>query len=175
MAWNSSLSSRISSVAADERRLERLARLRPPTSATTRSARHAGTGACLPLSSCSPAASKAMALLAARCVASPTSTVPGGATDCSRLAVLTMSPATMPWLVAPTVTAASPVSTPARAWIAGAKCRHCVDQVERGAHRPLGVVLVGGRRAPNGHDRIADELLDCAAVALDHLARTVSK
>ena len=39
----------------------------------------------------------------------------GGATDWSRLAVLTRSPATMPWLVAPSVTAASPVSTAARA------------------------------------------------------------
>ena len=33
-----------------------------------------------------------------------------------RDAVLTRSPATMPWLTAPMVTAASPVSTPARAW-----------------------------------------------------------
>ena len=50
-------------------------------------------------------------------VASPTSTVPGAAADWRRLAVLTMSPATIPWLVAPIVTAASPVKTPARAWI----------------------------------------------------------
>ena len=56
-------------------------RPRPPRSATTRRARHAGTGAALPLSSCSPAASKAIALDAARCVASPTRTAPGGATD----------------------------------------------------------------------------------------------
>ena len=48
-------------VAADERRLERLASGRARRrSATTRSARHAGTGALLPLSACSPAASKAM-------------------------------------------------------------------------------------------------------------------
>ena len=53
--------------------------------------------------------------LVARWVASPTSTLFGGATDWSRLAVLTRSPATMPWFVAPSVTAASPVSTPARA------------------------------------------------------------
>ena len=60
---------------------------------------------------------------AARWVASPTSTVPGGATDWSRAAVLTRSPATMPWFVAPSVTAASPVRTPARAWIAGPRLR----------------------------------------------------
>ena len=39
---------------------------------------------------------------------------PGGATDWRRDAVLTRSPATSPWLEAPSVTAASPVSTPAR-------------------------------------------------------------
>ena len=42
----------------------------------------------------------------ARCVASPTRTPPAGATDWRRLAVLTRSPATMPWFVAPSVTAA---------------------------------------------------------------------
>ena len=77
----------------------------------------------------------------------------------------------MPWFVAPIVTAASPVSTPARAWIAGPRLVHCVHQLERGAHRPLGVILVGDRRAPDRHDRVADELLDGAAVALDDLAR----
>ena len=51
----------------------------------------------LPLSACSPADSKTIAADAARCVASPTSTVPGAATDWSREAVLTRSPATIPW------------------------------------------------------------------------------
>ena len=87
--------------------------------ATTRRARQAGTGAVLPFSVCWPASSKAIAALAARIVASPTRTVPGSATDWSRAAVLTRSPATMPWFVAPRVTAASPVRTPARAWIVG--------------------------------------------------------
>ena len=40
-----------------------------------------------------------------------------------RAAVLTRSPATMPWFVAPIVTAASPVRTPARAWIVGPSAR----------------------------------------------------
>ena len=85
-------------VAADERRLEAVARVRgrrarrrPEPRATP------ATGAALPLRTCSPAGSKAIALLAARWVASPTSTVPGGAADWSREAVLTRSPATMPW------------------------------------------------------------------------------
>ena len=49
-------------VAADERRLQRLRRGRARRARpTTRSARQAGTGAALPLSACSPAASNAMA------------------------------------------------------------------------------------------------------------------
>ncbi len=48
-------------------------------------------------------------------VASPTYTVPGSAAACTREAVLTRSPATNPSPTAPTVIAASPVSTPARA------------------------------------------------------------
>ena len=72
-------------VAADERRLERVARgrgrrarRRPAALATP------APGLALPLSTCSSTGSKAIATLAARCVASPTSTVPGAATDCSR-------------------------------------------------------------------------------------------
>ena len=161
-------------VAADERRLERprcgCARHAPRRRAAR--ARPA-TGAVLPLSICSPAALERDGAAAARIVASPTRTVPGGATDWSRLAVLTMSPATMPWPIAPRVTAASPVSTPARAWIAGPSAADGVDEVERGADGALGVVLVGDRRAPDGHHGVADELLDRAAVALDDLARQV--
>ena len=40
-----------------------------------------------------------------------------------------------------------------------------------GTHRPLGVVLLGDRRAPDRHHGVADELLDRAAVALDQRAR----
>jgi hypothetical protein len=39
-------------------------------------------------------------------------------------------------------------------------------------HRPLGVVLVRHRSAAHGHDRVADELLDRAAVPLDLLPHT---
>ena len=110
-------------VTADERRLQRVRpRSRPPRSATTRIARHAVTGASLPLSDLLAERPRTRSRSrAARCVASPTSTVPGCAAPWSRLAVLTRSPATMPWFVAPMVTAASPVSTPARAWIPGAQ------------------------------------------------------
>ena len=41
------------------------------------------------------------------------------------------------------------------------------DQVESGADGPFGVILAGDRRAPEGHHRIADELLDPTAIAVD--------
>ena len=44
---------------------------------------------------------------------------------------------------------------------------HGGDEVECGADGPLGVVLRRRRRAPDRHHRVADELLDGAAVALD--------
>ena len=44
---------------------------------------------------------------------------------------------------------------------------HRLGQRERGADRPLGVVLAGHGRSPNGHHGVADELLDGPAVALD--------
>ena len=47
-----------------------------------------------------------------------------------------------------------------------ADARHAVDQLERGTHRTLSVILVRRRRAPHGHDCVTDELLDRAAVAV---------
>lgn len=75
-----SLSSRISSPRPTNGGSGRSARPWPPRWATTRRARQAGTGLSLPLRVCSPAASKAIAALAARMVGSPARTVPGGAT-----------------------------------------------------------------------------------------------
>ncbi len=62
----------------------------------------------------------------------------------------------MPWLVAPSVTAASPVRIAGPDLDAGPEATDRVDQVEAGADRPLGVVLVGDRarpRAPSPHRR----------------------
>ncbi len=47
---------------------------------------------------------------------------------------------------------------------------HLVGEIERGAHRPLCVVLVGDRRSPHAHDRVADELVDRSAVPADHIS-----
>ena len=55
----------------------------------------------------------------ARRVTSSTSTVPGAAIDCSRLAVFTASPTTIPSRSLPTFADVLPVSTPARAHSAG--------------------------------------------------------
>ena len=87
----------------------------PPRCPTTRSTRHAGSGSALPLTERSSTRVNRMAFPAARCVRSPTRTVPGSAADWRRDAVFTKSPATRFWSNAPTVATASPVSTPARA------------------------------------------------------------
>ncbi len=114
VAWKSSFarrSSRSRPTNGDSRPTERPS---PPRLAMTRRACHSWTGSAFPLSSRSPAAVYAIAASVARCVESPTRTVPGAAAAWMRDAVLTRSPVTMPWPSAPTVTAASPVSTPAR-------------------------------------------------------------
>ena len=51
----------------------------------------------------------------------------------------------------------------------GTERADAVDEVERGADRAFGVVVVRDRRAPDGHHGVADELLDRAAVAADDL------
>ena len=81
----------------------------------------------------------------------------------------------MPWPSAPSVTAASPVSTPARARSAGrrappARPASTRSSAARTARSASSSCATG--RAPDGHDRVADELLDRAAVALDHRARS---
>ena len=103
--------------------------------------------------------------------------MPGSAMLWMRDAVLTRSPATMPSPCAPTVTAASPVSTPTRSFTSAPSSSDEAgdggDEIEPGAHRALGVVLVRGRRSPDRHDCVADELLDGAAVALDEPAACI--
>ncbi len=54
-----------------------------------------------------------------------------------------------------------------------AKCDDGIDQLERCAHRSLGVVFLTGGHAPHGHDSVADELFNLATVASDDRARGV--
>ena len=46
----------------------------------------------------------------------------------------------------------------------------CLAHLDRGPDRAQGVVLVQHRDAEDGHDRVADVLLDDAAMTLDDLA-----
>ena len=48
-----------------------------------------------------------------------------------------------------------------------------VDELERRSDRALGVILVGGGRAPHGDHGVADELLDDPAVPLHHARRAL--
>ena len=118
-AWNSSLtrrSSRSRPTNGGSRPPDFSAPARP---AVTRTARQSGIDSAFPFISCEPASAYRIAASVARFVVSPTSTVPGSAADWMREAVLTRSPATIPWPWAPSVTAASPVRTPARAFRPG--------------------------------------------------------
>ena len=145
-------------------------RFRPPRSATTRIARYAGTGLALPFRSWSPAGSNAIALDAVRSVASSTRTVPGGATDWRRLAVLTRSPATIPWLRGAEGDGGLAGQDAGACAERRFETGHPVDELEGGPDRALGVILVRGRGAPDRHHGVADELLDGAAVAGDDVA-----
>ena len=96
----------------------------------------------------------------------------GGPRPASRAAVLTTSPATMPWPTAPTVIAASPLTTPARVVSRGSPTCSPTDgdgghELDGRPHGALGIVLVGDGGAPHRHDGVADELLDRPAVAGD--------
>ena len=58
---------------------------------------------------------------------------------------------------------------------AAVRTRHAVerlDEAQAGAHGSLGVVFVHSRHAEHADHGVADELLDGAAVSLDHTARS---
>ena len=86
--------------------------------------------------------------------------------------MLTTSPATIPSPALGTRahrTSASPVLTAIRTSSSLLLAGPVADRECR-AHGALRVVLVRDRRAEHGHDRVADELLDRAAVSLELLA-----
>ena len=111
-------------------------------------------------------------------VDSPTRTAPGAAIDWTLLAVFTRSPATIPWFWRSEVHGGfAGEDARAGAEVGRADVRpqipHESRELERGANGAFGVVLVRDRRSPHGHDGVADELLDHAAVALDDPAALV--
>ena len=173
VAWNRSLSRRSSSSRPTNGASSASLRLRPPRSPTTRSARHAGTGDCLPLSGCSPAGSKAIAARGGalrRFADEDASRRRRGLEPCCGVDEVAGDHALVRRADGHGRLAGQ---DPGACLDACAERRHGVDEVEGGADGQLGIVLVSGRRAPDGHDRIADELLDGAAVAADHVAGKV--
>jgi hypothetical protein len=56
---------------------------------------------------------------------------------------------------------------------AGSERLDRVDELKAGPNCPLGVVFVRRGRTPDGHDGVADELLDGSPVATDHVPREV--
>ena len=100
------------------------------------SAAHNRIGSALPFNGCSPVSVKVIAALASDRVASSTHTRPGSAADCTRAAVFTASPATMPSAVAPRVTATSPVTMPTRMANPGAPTSPPIAAVAAASSKP---------------------------------------
>ena len=77
----------------------------------------------------------------------------------------------MPWPSAPTFDGRSPGQDADPDGqvdrVLAAERRDHVDEIEGRADGAFGVILVRDGRAPQGHHRIADELLDRTAVASD--------
>jgi hypothetical protein len=46
-----------------------------------------------------------------------------------------------------------------------------VTHLDRGTHRTQRIIFVRYRNTEDGHNRVADELLDCSTVTLDHQSR----
>ena len=102
-----------------------------------------------------------------RHVGSPINTSPGAAADCSREAVFIASPMIG---ASSAGTSTSPVVIPIGPPVGSGTTvqrRESLLHLDAGADRPESVVFVGDRQAEDGHDRIADELLHAATVALD--------
>ena len=97
--------------------------------------------------------------------------LPGSATDWTRDAVLTRSPATIPSPTAPTVTAASPVRTPTRArktfHASSSPSAETAATRSRAARTARSASCSVASGTPDRHHRVADELLDRAAIELD--------
>ena len=95
--------------------------------------------------------------------------------------MLTASPVTSRWPLVASPATTSPVFTPVRfsSWTPQRCLELCVQRPqrllhrERRPHRTQRVVLVQPGQAEDGHDRVADVLLDTPAVVLEDLAHLV--
>ena len=116
----------------------------------------------MPFSSSGSTGSVSAAPRTSSSVASPISTSFGAAACCRRAATLTASPVASRSVGAGDDLARVDTDAPL-----DAELRERLPHLHRRAAGAEGVVLVYGRHAEDGHDRVADELLDRAAVALD--------
>ena len=171
VAWSWSLSSRSSASRPTN------GGSRPPFAPARRGGRrrqrHATprTGASFPLSSWVSDLLERDRAPAARWVDSPTSTVPGSAADWSRSGVDHVA-GNHALALARARGHGGFAGQDRRRGRGGLRPRRAADradQLQGRPHRALRVVLVRDRRAPDGHDRVADELLDQAAVAAHDL------
>ena len=167
VAWNSSLRRRSSSARPTNGASSASVRLRPPRSATTRSGAPGGDGEDLALEGL-----LAGGLEGDRPAGGPLGRLAdedragggdrleagGGVDEVARDHPLVGGPEGHRGLAG---------QDPRPGRDAGTQDPDRVDELEPGAHRPLGVVLPGDRGSPDRHDRVADELLDRPPVAGD--------
>ena len=173
VAWNRSLSRRSSSSRPTNGASSASARFRPPRSATTRSARQAGTGAAFPLSD----------LLSGRLERDRGRRGPlrrladeHGARGGDRLETgrrVDEIAGHHPLVRGPEGDRGLAGQDSGPGLDRRTQRPDGVDELEACPNGSLGVVLVRRWRAPDGHDRVADELLDRPAVPLDDVAGQV--
>ena len=170
-AWKSSLTSRSSRSRPTNGGSSPAERPSPPRFAITRSARQSWSGSVLPFSSCDAAV-----LVGDRCVARAAGRVAdqhrsrlgrrldagGGVDEVAGDHALALGAERDRGLAGEHPGAHANV---------GAEPLDRRDELERRPDAALGVVLLRDGRAPERHHRVADELLDPAAVALDHVPR----
>ena len=114
-----------------------------------------------------------MAADAARWVASPTSTVPGGATRLEPAGGVDEIARDHALVRGAERDGGLAGQHPGACLDPGPETRDARRPARAPRDGPLGIVLVRHRRAPDRHDRVADELLDGAAIAADHVGREV--
>src|SRR5690606_6386726 len=119
-----------------------------------------------------------MASSVRRLVVSPTTTVPGSATDWRRAVTLTTSPRTRPFSLPPGPTAVSPVFTPTRSWrpsMPTSSPRAGTSSISSRPARTARSASSGSAllAPPEGGDGVAGVLVDLAPEAFDHVAAAV--
>ena len=151
---------------ADERRGDRARERRDTSSHAARAPERREPARSCPSASSGSTASARTRSRTRRSVAAPIRTSPAPAACSSRAATFTASPVAS---VSPVPATTSPVLTPMRT--SRPRVDDGIPHLDRRTHRPQRVVLVHLRQTEDGHRRVADELLDRAAVTLEDRAQ----